>query len=93
MEPPSVSFEQAARDAGVSKGAIIARNKRWFEHLYIDRKDEPIEPNTKPIFEVGKAYSFTYDAKYADKLEFWDVIPHLSICIGYVDNAKSGQNP
>lgn len=87
MELPSKSFEQAIRESGVSKNAIILRNQKWFKELYIDRTEEPPEPYTRKRMEVGKAYSFTYDAKYKDKLDFWDVMPHLCIQLGVVPSA------
>lgn len=83
MELPSVSFENAIREAGITKNAIILRNQRWFQDLYINRLDEPPEPNIKMIMEVGKAYSFVYDAKFKDKLNFWDLMPHLMIPLTY----------
>lgn len=90
MEIPSKAFDQAIRESGVTKNAIILRNQKWFERIYIDRVEESVEPYVKPAMEVGKAYSFTYDAKYKDKLDFWDVLPHLMICIGHVEKAKGG---
>ena len=87
MDLPSKSFEQAIRNAGITRNAIIARNQKWFRHLYVERIEKPLEPYIGKAMKVGKAYSFTYDAKYKDRLDFWDVLPHLCICIGHVERA------
>lgn len=88
MELPSRAFRRATKEGKVTESAIIARNQKWFRHMYIDRIHEPLERYAGKTMEIGKAYSFTYDAKYKDSLAFWDVLPHLMICIGHVKNAK-----
>ncbi len=87
MELPSESFEKAIRDSGTTRNAIILRNQRWFQHMYIDRIEEPLEPYIRKTMEVGKVYSFMYDAKFKDTLNFWDVFPHFCFIIGSVPRA------
>lgn len=96
MELPSKTFEREIRESGITKSGIIARNQKWFQKVYIDRtnseyqavpvffaRDYHIEPKIGNLMEVGKAYTFTYDAKYKDTLDFWNVLPHFMIVISH----------
>lgn len=83
MELPSLAFRKAIKDGGVTESAIIARNQKWFKAVYIDRTIEPLESYKGKAMVIGKAYSFTYDAKFKDSLDFWDVIPMMMIPISH----------
>jgi hypothetical protein len=53
--------------------------------------ESPIEQPDETTFRIGQIYSFSYDPKYADTLEYYDVFP-LSLIVGFTSNGFVGLN-
>jgi hypothetical protein len=77
MELPSESYNSAIKVT--PKSTVISRNKKWFDDNYISRINEPIIPNSMGMLVEGSMCTFTYDAKFKDKLDFWDFLPRSLI--------------
>lgn len=80
MQLPSETLKENL--ALFPESTVISRNKQWFKNIYEKHKEKPFEKNISMVLEIGKMYTFMYDAKYKNELEFWDYMPH-SICIGH----------
>jgi hypothetical protein len=90
MDLPSISLKNALRER--SMNTIIRNNQDWYEETYIKRLEKPHEPKLKKMLQVGKIYSFMYDAKYKDELEFWNFIPSSTLCIGHTKGENNKMN-
>jgi len=86
MELPSISYNNALKLK--SHSTVVYHNKQWFDDTYVSRNINPVEENTKTLMDVGKIYTFTYDAKFKDKLDFWDAMP-MNFILGHLES-KSG---
>ncbi len=90
MELPSKRLEQERQK--FSESTIYDKNVKWFESNYVERWNNQIkEPHLGDPLTVGKIYSFYYDPKYKDKLEFYDNVP-MSIIIGHIKTKAGNVN-
>lgn len=90
MDLPSITYKEALRLNSVTK--ILNDTTEWFEDVYVKRIDDPVEERVGRLLEVGKMYSFLYDAKHKKELEFWMYLPTSSLCIGHIEGKNKKLN-
>ena len=90
MDLPSIVYREALKKNSVSK--ILNDSNQWFQDVYVKRIDKPSEPKVIKLLEVGKFYSFLYDAKYKKELEYWMYLPTSSLCIGHIEGENGKLN-
>ena len=74
-----------------SKSTLYRKNIEWFNEHYIERTKDEIEFNPKLDLSIGKIYTYNYDPKYADKLDFYDNQP-IMLCLGHISDNAFGIN-
>jgi len=87
---PIEIYKQELKDTPLS--TIRSRNESWFERIYVEKKEDPIELHKKHMLEIGKIYTFAYDPIYKDELSFYDIMP-INMILGYVFTSQGRINP
>lgn len=74
------------------KGDTIRRNSQRSAKWFINKIKDIRKPNLiRNTPKVGGLYLFAYDAKYKDKLPYWDGVP-IVIVVQFEKNGFSGLN-
>ena len=84
-------FEKEISAASKNLTAASKDSMNWFKDQLNEMSKKPRLKPVSSLPEIGKMYLYTYDAKYKDKLPFFDVFP-LTIPVEYTNSGFLGLN-